>query len=98
MDTDLIIGPTLFSVQGKSCENVEVFRLPKSRHTKWLPCLKNSKFLEDLSTLFFVYNMYISGMLYDISPQAIINGMKVNNLFLGGICAIYLAVESVTNL
>jgi hypothetical protein len=52
------------------------------------------KWTDDIATLFFVYNMYIHGMFNDFSPNAIINGMQVNNLFFGGICAIYVALES----
>jgi hypothetical protein len=38
--------------------------------------------------------MYTSGMFNDISPNAVMNGMRTSNLFFGGLCAIYLALES----
>jgi len=52
------------------------------------------KWTDDAATIFFIYNMYNGGMFNDVSPHALLNGIKTNNLFLGGVCAIYLAFES----
>jgi hypothetical protein len=52
------------------------------------------KYTDDITTLYMVYNMHISGLFNDLSPGGLWAAMQTNDLALGGVCAIYLALNS----
>lgn len=51
------------------------------------------KWTDDIGALYFVYNMSNAGMLNNFGMGGMWQSMQTSNLYLGGICAIYGALN-----